>query len=79
MTARTIVVHVSPDTKYGVRGKQDGGLADIAVGDTAWAAGTTRADGSLDASGVAKGRVKGQHRDKGAQPDGSSAPSTTPG
>lgn len=75
----TIVVHVSSDTKYGIRGKTDGGLADIAVGDTAWAAGTTRADGSLDADGVAKGRVKGQHKDKGAKPNASPAPSTTPG
>jgi hypothetical protein len=75
----TIVVHVSPDTKYGIRGKAAGGLADIAVGDTAWAAGTTRADGSLDATGVAKGRIKGQHKDKSAKPDGSAAPSTTPG
>ena len=75
----SIVVHVSSDTKYGIRGNKDGGLADIAVGDTAWAAGSTRADGSLDATGVAKGRGKGQHREKGAKPDSSAAPSTTPG
>ena len=75
----SVVVHLSSDTTYRIRGKQDGGLADIAVGDTAWAAGSTRTDGSIDAAGVAKGRLKGQHGDKDAKPDSPDSTSTTPG
>ncbi len=75
----TIVVHVSADTKYGLRGGKTGGLADIAVGDKAWASGKTRGDGSLDATGVANGfgRGKGDHKD--AKPGSSAAPSATAG
>lgn len=45
----TTVIHVGPDTQIKVRGKATATIADIAVGDRAEAAGTTRADGSLDA------------------------------
>jgi hypothetical protein len=71
----SVTIHVSADTKYGIRGTKDGGLADIKVGDTVWAAGTNRTDGSLDATGVAKGfgfgRGKGDHRGDAPKPNAS--------
>lgn len=77
----SITIHVTADTKYGIRGTKDASLADIAVGDTAWAAGTTRSDGSLDATGVAKGfgRGKGDHQKNAPKPDASGSPSTNQG
>jgi Domain of unknown function (DUF5666) len=77
----SITIHVTADTKYGIRGTKDASLADIAVGDTAWAAGTTRSDGSLDATGVAKGfgRGKGDHQKNAPKPDASGSPSTNAG
>ncbi len=77
----TVVVHVASDTKVGVRGNKAATLADIAVGDVAWAVGSKRADGSLDATGVAGGKgwgKKGDHKDDTKSPkvDGSS---TNPG
>jgi Domain of unknown function (DUF5666) len=79
----TITIHVSADTKYGIRGSKTASLADIAVGDTAWAAGITRNDGSLDATAVAKGfgfgRGKGDHRGAAPKPAATPAPSTGQG
>jgi len=46
---KTTVIHLSSKTQISVRGKAAATVADIAVGDRAEAAGTTRADGSLDA------------------------------
>jgi len=71
----SLVVHVDANTRYGIRGNKTGALADIAVGDKAWASGKTRGDGSLDANGVASGFGHG----KGSESKPSAAPSTTPG
>jgi len=71
----SITVHVSADTKYGVKGKDAAGIADIAVGDTVWAAGQLRTDGSLDGNTVAKGfgfgRGKGDHQKDAPSPSAS--------
>jgi len=80
----TVTIHVSAETKFGVRGKQDATIADIAVGDPVWAAGQSRSDGSLDATAVAKGfgfgRGKGDHRGgDGAKPNASPSQGTTQG
>jgi Domain of unknown function (DUF5666) len=74
----SVVVHVSADTKYRMRGAETPGLDDLAVGDVAWAAGLVRADGSLDANAVVKGRGKNK-RDKNVQPQSSPATSAAPG
>lgn len=74
----SIVVHVSADTKYRVRGNKAAGIADIAVGDVAAASGISRSDGSLDATAVQKARKRGD-RDKSADPSKAPAASTTPG
>ena len=78
----SITVHVSADTKYGVKGNAAAGLGDIAVGDTVWAAGQLRSDGSLDGTTVAKGfgfgRGKGDHGDA-PKPAASGSPSTGQG
>ena len=80
----SITIHVSADTKYGVKGNAAASLADIAVGDTVWAAGLPRSDGSLDGNTVAKGfgfgRGKGDHRGDAPKPDASGvAPSSNQG
>ena len=46
---KTTVIHLSSATQFKVKGKAAATIADIAVGDRAEVAGTTRADGSLDA------------------------------
>lgn len=78
----SIVVHVSADTKYRVRGTKTAGLADIAIGDMASASGMVRSDGSLDATVVQKAHGKGDRGDKGDKhvaPSKAPAASTTPG
>lgn len=67
---KTQTIHVSSATTYKVRGKDVATLADIAVGDLLLATGTTRSDGSLDASQVLAGTFKlgkpGKHDAPGA-------------
>ena len=70
---KTTVIHVSSDTQFKVRGKDAATIADIAVGDRVGAAGTTRADGSLDAVSV-NGQAPRTNDSKKAP-----AASTTPG
>ena len=70
---KTTVIHVSSDTQIKVKGKATATIADIAVGDRAEAAGTTRADGSLDAVRV-NGRAPRINDSKKAP-----TASTTPG
>jgi hypothetical protein len=70
---KTTVVHVSSKTQFNVKGKAAATIADIAVGDRAEVAGTTRADGSLDALNV-HGRAPRTNDSKKAP-----AASTTPG
>ena len=73
MTARPRCVHVSSKTQFTVKGKSAATIADIAVGDRAEVAGTSRADGSLDALNV-HGRAPRANDSKKAP-----AASTTPG
>jgi hypothetical protein len=55
-------IHLDAATTYRIRGKDAATLADIAVGDLLIATGTTRTDGSLDASQVNAGKFKfGRH------------------
>lgn len=79
----SITIHVTAGTKYGVRGNDAAGLADIAVGDTVWAAGQLRGDGSLDGSTVAKGfgfgRGKGDDHGDAPEPGSTASPSTNQG
>jgi hypothetical protein len=75
----SIVVHVSADTKYRVRGSKTAGLADLVVGDAASAVGMLRSDGSLDASAVQEKHKKGNKGNKDADPNKAPAASTTPG
>jgi uncharacterized protein DUF5666 len=70
---KTTVIHLSSKTQITVRGKAAATVADIAVGDRAEVAGTTRADGSLDALRV-HGRAARTNDSKKAP-----AASTTPG
>jgi hypothetical protein len=49
------VIHVSASTTFKVKGVATATLADIAVGGRVEAAGTLRADGSLDAVAVRAG------------------------
>lgn len=70
---KTTVIHLSSKTQVKVRGKTAATIADIAVGDRAEVAGTTRADGSLDALNV-HGRAPRTNDSKKAP-----GASTTPG
>jgi hypothetical protein len=79
----SVTVHVSADTKFGVRGSKTATIADIAVGDTVWASGKSRGDGSVDANAVAKGfgfgRGKGDHQGDSPKPGATTAPSGNQG
>ena len=67
---KTVVIHVTADTKILVRGKDAATVADIAVGDKVIAVGRSRADGSLDAQGLGAGKFHG------AKPGSSANPTT---
>lgn len=56
----TATIHVGSATTYQVRGKASASLADIAVGSLVAVEGTQRADGSIDASTVSTGKVRGR-------------------
>ena len=71
---KTSTIHVDGKTTFRVRGKDAGTLADIAVGDIVIATGTTRADGSLDASQVGGGSFKWGKHDKPQAPGASATP-----
>jgi hypothetical protein len=71
---KTDTIHVDSATIYKVRGKTAAALADIAVGDALIATGTTRADGSLDASQVNAGKLRSSKHDKPTAPGASSTP-----
>lgn len=62
-------IHVSSGTTYRIKGNAAAGLADIAVGDRVSAAGTLRADGSLDAVAVGTGNGKGNGNGDGDNDD----------
>jgi hypothetical protein len=68
---KTIVIHVTASTTYKVRGHHPAALSDIALSDRLAAAGTRRADGSLDATSVIAGP---QHRQKTPSAPASVAP-----
>ena len=70
----TTVIHVTSSTKITVKGKTPGSLADIAVGDTVIASGTSNSDGSLDAMSVFGGSFHGGFGPKPATPQASSTP-----
>jgi hypothetical protein len=72
----TSVIHVSGSTTFKVKGVASATLADIAVGDRVEAAGTLRADGSLDAVAVRAGDPKGA-KSRG-EPDQDEAPAVSP-
>ena len=57
----TSVIHVSSSTTYQVVDKTSATLADITVGMTVMAEGTQRTDGSIDATTVVGGMVRGGH------------------
>lgn len=69
----TQTIHVGADTVFRVRGVEDAGLADITVDMKVIAAGTLRADGSLDAGIV----QAGVHR-LGGGPGPHAAPDASP-
>jgi hypothetical protein len=88
-TSQTI--HVGSGTSYKVRGVDNAGLSDIAVGSAIVAQGSQRADGSIDATTVASGPARGFgvgpkfgfprpfDRNDGQNPNGqNSAPSASP-
>jgi hypothetical protein len=56
----TATIHVGSATTYLVRGNANAGLADIAVGDFVAVEGSQRTDGSIDASVVAAGKLRGR-------------------
>jgi hypothetical protein len=55
----TATIHVGSTTTYRLPGTTSPGLADIAVGSIIAVEGTQRADGSIDASVVAGGKIRG--------------------
>jgi len=75
---KVTTIHVGADTTFRVRGKDAATIADIAVGDVVAADGRARSDGSIDASTVVAGKVKGIGNGNGHGPKASAAPSTTP-
>lgn len=56
----TATIHVGSTTTYRLPGATNPGLADIAVGSIIAVEGTQRADGSIDASVVAGGKIRGR-------------------
>jgi hypothetical protein len=74
----TSVIHVSSSTTFKVKGAATATLADVAVGDRVEAAGTLRADGSLDAVAVRAGGPKGPKFDDDSDQDEAPAVSPAP-
>lgn len=76
---RTVSVHLSGSTKIRVRGVENAGAKDLAAGQLVIVAGEKRADGSIDATGVAAGRLREPKVDKprGDRPTGSAAPTAS--
>jgi len=56
----TATIHVGSATTYEVRGATNASLADIRVGAFIAVEGTQRADGSIDASVIATGKIRGR-------------------
>ena len=56
----TATIHLGGATTYRLPGTTNGGLADIAVGAFIVVEGTQRTDGSIDASVVAAGKIRGR-------------------
>jgi len=77
----TQTIHVTSTTMYDVAGANGGSLADIAVGMRVIVEGSTRADGSVDASAIQAGRIRGKDDpDVGGQgPNASPAPNASGG
>jgi hypothetical protein len=73
----TTVIHLSPSTTYQVADKTSATLADITVGMTVMAEGTQRSDGSIDATTVVGGTVRGGHGWFGPDAVPSASPSGT--
>lgn len=71
---KTSLIHIGAKTTFKVRGKEAATLADIAVGDIVIAAGTLRADGSLDATQVGAGTFKRGKDDKPHAPEAGEVP-----
>ena len=67
----TTVIHVTGSTTFKVKGQNPASLSDIAVGGRVSAAGTRRADGSLDAMSVIGGPA---HREKTPKASASTQP-----
>ena len=70
----TTVIHVTTSTKFAVKGKTSAALADIAVGDSVIASGTSNTDGSLDAISVFGGHFSGGFGPKPLTPKASTTP-----
>jgi hypothetical protein len=73
----TTVIHVSSSTTYQVVDKTSATLADITVGMTIMAEGTQRSDGSIDATTVVGGIIRGGHGWFGREAAPSASPSGT--
>jgi hypothetical protein len=71
---KTTTIHVDAATTYKVRGVATAKLSDVTVGMVISAQGLSRADGSLDATSVAAGKLKGP-KVLPVKPDTSPAPS----
>jgi hypothetical protein len=71
---RAVTIHVDAATTYKVRGVATAKLSDVTVGMVISAQGLSRADGSLEATNVAAGKLRGP-KALPVKPDASTAPS----